>query len=52
MYDPSYNFFTQQKILLQHWSIMYTIAKNNHSKGVAYATYEEWKQAKKEYTQL
>lgn len=46
MYDPQYSLWTQQKILLQHWSIMYDIALANHKNGVSYASIAEWKIAR------
>jgi len=52
MYDPSYTFYTQQKILLSHRGLMYTIAKNNHKHGVSYATFKERRHAKKTYQKL
>ena len=52
MYDPSYNFITQQKILLEHWSMMYDIAKNNIAQWIPFASYKERKAAKQEFLKL
>lgn len=52
MYDPSYSFFQQQKILLKHWKIAYQIARKNHRLGTPYASFSAWKKASSAYGKL
>ena len=49
MYDPSYSFIKQQKILLHYWRLVYAISTQNKNKGISYATLKEWFKASKEY---
>lgn len=49
MYDPSYSFWQQQAILLQHRSLMYTIAMQNHQTWVPFASFDQWREAHKQY---
>ncbi len=52
MYDPSYSFLKQQKILLSHWSMMFDVAQENHKAWVPYATIQQWRKAKKEFMEI
>lgn len=49
MYDPSYNYIQQQRILLDHRRMMYDVARYNHTQGYPYATLQEFIKAKRKY---
>ena len=36
IYDPNFPFLRAQKVLFQHYKMMYVVAQQNHQKGVAY----------------
>ncbi len=52
MYDPSYNFLQQQKILLSHRSQMYKVAIQNHANWISYASISEWKKSRKSFKEI
>lgn len=47
IYDPQFSFFTAQRVIAQHYRMMYDAATANRKKGVAYMTYREFKQTKR-----
>jgi hypothetical protein len=47
IYDPSFSFFKAQKVLAQHYKMMYEAASANKAKGIKYMTYKEFKETKK-----
>lgn len=56
IYDPACSIFTAWRVLLQHWAVVYKIARFNHSRGVAYesipSTYRKWKAYLEYYKQV
>ncbi len=52
MYDPSYNYRDQQRILLEHREMMHTIAMENHAQGATPASVKEWHTASKKFSTL
>jgi len=54
IYEPDFSFFKAQKVILNHFSMMYQAAKENNKRGVAYMSYQDFKdtrKSEKEYRQ-
>ena len=44
IYQPGFSFFKAQKIIIQHYKMMYEAAKANHKKGTAYMSLQSFRQ--------
>jgi hypothetical protein len=56
IYDPNCSIFTAWRVLIQHWGIVYQIARANHRKGASYGkvfeTYRKFKRYLKYYDEV
>jgi hypothetical protein len=43
IYDPTFSYFKAQKVLAQHYKLMFLSAVANHRKGIEYMTYKKFK---------
>ncbi len=41
IYQPGFSIWEGWRVLLQHWTVVYTISRENHRRGVAYMTFAE-----------
>jgi hypothetical protein len=46
IYDPHFSFFKAQQVIAQHYRMMYDAATANQKKGVAFMTYQQFKQTR------
>ena len=52
IYQPGFSFFQAQKVIAQHYKMMFDSAIYNNSKGIIYLSYQEfktWKKLEKEH---
>jgi len=47
IYDPSFSYCKAQQVLAQHFKMMYDAAMANHTNGIPFMSYGEYKQTKK-----
>jgi hypothetical protein len=47
IYQPGFSFWEGQKVLWQHWKVLFKISEKNHLSGKPYWTYEEAKEIRK-----
>ena len=44
IYQPGFSIWVGWRVLLQHWTVLYKISRENHRRGIAYMTVDEgWK---------
>lgn len=41
IYQPGFSLWAGWRVLLQHWTVIYRISRENHRQGVAYMTFQE-----------
>jgi hypothetical protein len=47
IYDPNYSFFAAQAVLFKHYTILFTIAKENHKRGTPYMSFSDFQMTRK-----
>ncbi|MBL0049458.1 MAG: hypothetical protein IPP32_15330 [Bacteroidetes bacterium] len=48
IYDPSFSFFKAQKVIAQHYKMMFDAARENRERGVEYMSFEGFKSTRME----